>query len=425
MINVVTALEHEDLPVDEQTANGIRPHEVAHLTAISERCRGFCQVGNGRIRLSRYVGLTRIGERLLEVLPKAEGSDACEEACRGTLLRLLGLGRRITIHSEGSAEHALRNRPLLETFIEIYFREVSALQRGGLIRRYQRMEEDLGLIRGRLMLQRQVARHGMRPDRLACAFDELTPDNDWNRVLKAALVASRSWLNRMVLRRRWSELYAGFDEVGLPMNPRDALGELSPDRQSRRYGEAVRWARWIIEHLSPNLRAGGSTAPSMLFDMSVLFEEAIAAHLMRELQHVAPLWSLRTQERGEHLARSLDSGRESVGLKPDLILQGPARRQIIADTKWKRPAVTRGELTPDVGDVHQMLAYAAAYRCDRLVLIYPWAPEQEQVSRTRLQLPEVAGVTPVLELASVDVGADTLPLRVGGDASLAGLLTAS
>lgn len=311
MTGVVTALEHDSLLVGEANDQGISVDELQQLMRIADWCPGFCQVGHRRVRLTSYAGLARLGGRILEILPKVSDGDASAEACRGILLRLLRLARRIKIRSQGGTDHAQRRSPLLEVFIKHYFDEVTTLQRGGLIRRYQRRQDDLGLIRGRLLLQRQIARHGVRPDRLTCAFDELTPDNDWNRVLKAAMYACRPWLHSLALQQRWSGLWAGFDGVSLPEQPAEALGSLSPDRQSSRYSDAVRWARWIIEHLSPNLRAGVHTAPSMLFDMNQLFEQAVAQQLERQLRGSESGWQIRDQVRDHHLARRVGD-RKSV-----------------------------------------------------------------------------------------------------------------
>lgn len=421
MTGVITALEHNSLLLGEASDQSISVDELQQLMRIADWCPGFCHVGHRQVRLTSYAGLVRLGGRVLEILPKVSEGDASAETCRGILLRLLRLARRINIRSQGDADHAQRRSPLLEAFIKHYFDEVTTLQRGGLIRRYQRRQDDLGLIRGRLLLQRQIARHGMRPDRIACTFDELTPDNDWNRVLKAAMNACRPWLHSLALQRRWSELWAGFDGVSLPAQPAEALGSLSPDRQSSRYSDAVRWARWIIEHLAPNLRAGVHTAPSMLFDMNQLFEQAIAQRLARQMRTRESDWQLRDQVRDRHLAHRVGTNRNAIRLRPDILITGPDGQRFIADTKWKLPSFTNGEIQPSAQDVHQMLAYAAAFRCERLALIYPWQPGLIHEPSNSLRLPELAGVAPILDIICIDVGDDALPVRSGQESPISEL----
>jgi len=65
-----------------------------------------------------------------------------------------------------------------------------------------------------------------------------------------------------------------------------------------------------------------------------------------------------------------------------------------------------GEIQPAAQDVHQMLAYAAAFRCERLALIYPWQPGTIPSGSNSLKLPEIAGVEPILDIICIDVGDD-------------------
>src|SRR3546814_14052937 len=81
-----------------------------------------------------------------------------------------------------------------------------------------------------------LAAHGMRPDLLACRFDELTADNAWNQVLCSALAAVRPWIDNIADGRRWLELAQAFDEVTPCRDALSLVRALTPDRQARPYG---------------------------------------------------------------------------------------------------------------------------------------------------------------------------------------------
>src|SRR3546814_18953370 len=90
----------------------------------------------------------------------------------------------------------------------------------------------------------------MRPDLLACRFDELTADNAWNQVLCSALAAVRPWIDNIADGRRWLELAQAFDEVTPCRDALSLVRALTPDRQARPYAAAMRWAELILRLLS-------------------------------------------------------------------------------------------------------------------------------------------------------------------------------
>jgi 5-methylcytosine-specific restriction enzyme subunit McrC len=305
--------------------------------------------------------------------------------------------------------------PLLEVFIATFFDSVTTLARGGLLRQYQPRHEDLAVVRGRIDLSRQFGANANRPDRLTCHYDDLTADNPWNRVLKKALSCTRAWIRRADLHRRWAELMGVLDDVddsGL------ALGELDRlpfTRQAERYRDAVDWARWIIAFLAPSLRAGVDEAPALLFDMNKLFESAVAAEFRQRVRWT-PEISVDVQDNSHFLGTLVDGERvePAFRLKPDLILRHGAEVLRIADTKWKRVRLGgRRHLVPDEEDVYQMLAYAAAFGCHDLQLIYPWHPGLASASPAEIRLAPLHGRAPILRVSCVDVYDDELPLRIG------------
>ena len=65
--------------------------------------------------------------------------------------------------------------------------------------------------------------------------------------------------------------------------------------------------------------------------------------------------------------------RDAFMMKPDLSLRNGKRVAFILDAKWKR-IETRGEDPKhgiDQGDMYQLYAYAKAYECDVVALVYP------------------------------------------------------
>jgi 5-methylcytosine-specific restriction enzyme subunit McrC len=413
-------LEHETLPItSEGSAESLSLAEAEVLLQVADTRRGFCERRYRSVRLAQHCGVVNLGQRVLEVLPKVgAGEDAASG--RGVLLRLL---RASAVHEAFQilpAAQWLERVPLLEIFIAAFMDAVTEIVRGGLLRQYAEHEEDLRVVRGRIVTGRQFGVHFNRPDLVAVRFDEHTADNRWNRFLKAALRTCRPWIVSSDLHRRWIELIATFEDVAdIVVAPGD-LDQLVFNRQATRYRRAMDWVRWILALLSPAMRAGDARAPSFLFDMNRVFELAVANVLHRRIAAEHPELEIRSQATGRHLARlERGAGRRVYGLRPDLVVRDGRSIRVIADTKWKRIEVTRsGYLRPTLTDVHQMHAYAAAFGVDKLVLIYPAHEATARTTPTEFALPSRGTEPPVLSVVCIDVHRDDLPIVTGAESLL-------
>lgn len=410
--STLTAVEYQVLPVGAE-GGALSSADAERLAVLAEERPGFCVLGHRSVRLAQFVGLVNLGEgRVLEVLPKI-GETADPARARGTLLRLLRLAFDLPVFSDGSVEHGLQQqRDLLDVFVLAYLRSLSSLVRAGLVRRYRAEEDDLGVVRGRLVLHRQVGVHAMRIDRIACRFDDLTTDNAWNQVLKAALMAVRPWAHGLESGRLWLEMASALDEVSLRRDGLALGATLLADRQVNHYTSALRWATWILRLLSPDVRAGSSQAPELLFDMNKLFEAAVTTKLQRRASTVG--LQLLAQHSGRYLAHlEGDCSKRFFRLRPDLVLLAGQTLLAVADTKWSRLEMDRqGRLVPGDSHAYQLHAYVAAYPCEEAVLIYPWHGGLGGAHPTSYRLPDAGPRKPVLHVICVDVEDDDLPIRL-------------
>lgn len=402
-VRYLTAFEHQRIGVsDVPGAQTLTHQEAEHLSLIGELRPRFCERGYGDLKLAQYCGVVSMGGRVLEVLPKTETESSAED-CRGMLIRMLREASHVPIFKHLPASQRLQHSPLLEVFIAAFLEAVAQIVRGGLLRQYREQEEDLLVVRGAVNFARQFTGNANRPDRLACRFDELTADNAWNRSVRAGIWAVKPWISNVALYRKWTELAAVFDEVQPVPVTWQSLDRLVFNRQAERYRLAIEWVRWIVRLLSPGLRAGVNHAPGLLFDMNVLFQEAVAGALRRRV--ASGVVELETQARDHHLASLFGAAQKRVfGLKPDLVLRRGREVAAIGDTKWKRLEVDASRaLLPDEADVYQMLAYAAAYRCENLALIYPWHSGLVGSAETRFELPPIGDLHPTLSIVCVDM----------------------
>lgn len=411
----LTAFEHQPIPVGGHVdGNGLSNSEADYLSFLSELRPGFCERGYRSVRLAQYCGVVSLGERMLEILPKVADLEPAAE-CRGVLLRLLQQAEEFPLFQHLSAGQHLRHAPLLEVFISAFFDTVTEIVRGGLLRQYMVHEEDLQVVRGCIVANRQFAVHSNRPDRIACRFDELTANNIWNQLIKTGLRLVRPWIRSLELNRRWVELMAVFDEVDDTRVELREFKRLVFNRHAMRYRVVTDWVRWILSLQSPDLRAGQNDAPGLLFDMNLLFQSAIASVLRRRAGTFRNM-QVTSQDSGSYLASLAGSQtHRAFALRPDLVMWHGGQVAAIGDTKWKRVEVSQsGYLKPTPADIYQMHAYATKYQCECLALIYPWHEGLRGSKETTFVLPPVGYLHPRVEVLCVDVHTDSFELRSGG-----------
>lgn len=417
----LSAFEHDRLPV---TAGGsgeaLSEREAVRLTELASLRPGFCARGHQSVRFAQFVGLVGLGERVLELLPKTVEGDSTGRS-RATLLSLLQLSRNLKSSRVGQATHDLDRHTLLEVFISAFFDEVAGLVRAGLVRRYLRQEEVLPVIRGRFLVGRHTAQRGPLYDRVVCGFDDLTSDHLLNRVLHAALDATRPWIDSLDLGRRRLDLVNAFADVELVRVSAEEVEALALDRQTATYGPALEWAKFILRNLSPALRSGQARAPGLIFDMNQLFERAIA-NLMR--RKTSPHETLTTQHTGLHLAQLAD-GKQTprYGMRPDIVVERGERPIAVADTKWARVSTdSNGFLVPEREHVYQMQAYASVYPCEEFALVYPWHVGLAGARPTTLRLPRVGDREPFLSVFCIDVASASMAAHGPATGTIATLL---
>ncbi|MBP8962802.1 MAG: hypothetical protein KBG39_07645 [Opitutaceae bacterium] len=409
----LSVFEHASVSVEREAGpNVLSEDEADRLDLLTESKPGLCTRGYRNVKFAQYCGIASLGDRAIEILPKVGEVGGYAES-RDVLLRLLRASQDSSSQRLAAVGQGLGSAPLMEVFIKVFFDEIAALMKGGLLRRYRELEEDCLAVRGSILLRRQLTTLANRPDRIACRFDDLTADNRWNRLIKAGLSAVRPWLRSYNLQRTWVELMSAFDEVSDAADAHALLASLQYDRQGGRYRPAIGWVERILNFLAPNLRAGRKHAPGLLFDMNRLFESVVTER-MRSLGWKHQL-SVEAQNDSKPLAHLCGSpGRAEFRLRPDVLFTDRGSPVAIADAKWKRPKLDRdGVLVPAEADVYQIHAYSAAWKCQHLALVYPWDEQLQEARPTLFNLPANGDRRPQLAVLCLDIGRDDLPLRLG------------
>jgi 5-methylcytosine-specific restriction enzyme subunit McrC len=393
-----------------EAANAWREaHRLSHAPLAFSGPRGET------LTARQWVGVVEAGGVRVEVYPKLDArlldaeTLADGEGAGGVLSDLLWLMEVAREETPVAADTAgLDETPLefVEVFALLLARNLRAELTRGPARRYVAREDDLKTVRGRIDLRQQATRHWGRMDKIACRWDEFTPDVALNQVLRCACRVLRERVSGVGTRRLLTdcvEMLDDVEDVPVPVALNAARNPRPFDRGTERFRLPYHLAVRLLSATGHALRTASAETYVFLTDMNVLFERF--AHAVLEARFGVPV---QTQQPVWYLLPELARGR--VAQKPDFYWRHGGQVWI-GDAKYKHltrgrnrpltfdalpdpddPALPAGRvLSPD--DVRQLTVYAELDRRKRgetpgseppapasLALLYPYVGTGEAVT---------------------------------------------
>ena len=382
-MTAIRVAEYARLPIKKDGGpQALTPRQAEVLREQQETLPGGAvRWGHKEVRFAQYCGVIGLGRDTIEVLPKIYGKGDAPEAGRRVLLRMLYLARHMKISPVGAAGIDLQHHHLLDVFIRHFCEELFAQLRKGALLRYVHREDNLPVLRGRLLIDRQLKLNSGHQGRLYCTFDELVEDNMYNQYIKCALRVVHGQARSLAAKRPATELLYRFDGVR-DRRPEECRNWKLPERRdTKRFESVFRQCGWFLSGLGQDVATGEKQSLSVLFDMNQLFEEFITAKLRKETRHASfRMWA---QGPRRHLVSEAD-GRLRFSMKPDITFLEPGGKvTAVLDTKWKVLDSDADKYDISQGDLYQMIAYGMRYRCSNLTLIYP---KQDRIRRDEIEL---------------------------------------
>jgi 5-methylcytosine-specific restriction enzyme subunit McrC len=342
--------------------------------AIFRWRRNHCFVGP-------WVGVMQIPGLQLEILPKTDEStsqDSDQEVrdIRCNLMEMLLRGGLGAVRARGVADLGLKRGNLHDQLVDAFLeRALFELQRG-LDRGYATEEDNLAVLRGRLLFSRHVARNAAQKTRFYCRHDVLTEATQISVRLKQACRVLAARAMPVTVGVKCHQVLTLLDDVpDVPFRHRE------PDpvftRQNERFADIYGFACMLLEGQTADARSGDVETFSLLFDMEQVFERYIAAFLAVEVVQRFDGANLYPQARGHRFSLYRDQHEHVLRMAPDLLFVhevAGTKKSLIVDTKWKRLSDEEGR-RPSRPDLYQLYAYLHRYDCARAYLLYPKAAD--------------------------------------------------
>ena len=378
---ILTLFEHQFLPYSALGLSATDPFCAAVDRLNAAAGREILQAGRTGLRAGAWVGVVRVGPRLIEILPKIDYQSGDQAAAppaasaAHNLLALLAYAADLPLRALAPA--GLRARPggwtgLLTALFAASLRQALA---AGPAQAYVEREDCLPVLRGRWDLPRQARQPLPAGHCLAVTYADYSADTPLNQVLRLAVedllpvTSDRHTLGVL------ADLRARLWQVSLRPDLRAAPPPaIVFDRQSEPFRVAYQLASLFLAGSAVMLRAGPLPAFAFVFDMNRLFERFTAGFLAR---HQAAIWPpgwegvrlLAQHSLGAAAYLASQAGRPVLRVQPDLCFTraGSPYPLLVADTKYKQLGPTGAP--PE--DVYQMLAYLLRLNCPRGLLLYP------------------------------------------------------
>lgn len=338
-----------------------------------------------RVRARSWVGVVRLDGVEIRIVPKLAGDHLGLVRLLESVSGLEGLTRL-----RGVASLQVVGDSLFDLVALLFVEACEGIIRRGLLAGYLEREEDLPIVRGRILADRQVLERFGLLDRIICRFDELEHDIDENRLLAATIRIAHRRVRTASVRRRLARVRAVMEPICDPtkLDVRNVRAQIIYDRLNSHYRQAHGLASMVLDALGiEDLLAPGDTRSfTFLLDMNLLFERFVEQLVRRSLANGH--FSVCSQASHSSIIWNVTAHQTYARVRPDTIVEsrdGPLTRVAI-DAKYKlydqRPL--------DQSDIYQVFLYAYAMgvrggqQVPAALIIYP--ASSSETNPVRLQI---------------------------------------
>ena len=330
---------------------------------------------------SQFIGAIALPNRLIEIKPKIDIQN---------IFFMLTYAYELADFRKEEFPYE-ETEDIFEFLVDIYTQHLQDLvRRQGLHKGYVDYEENLGSVKGRILILENMRINPFMHHQIYCKYSELTVDILENQILRYTLSRlSRNHYKNPELPRRIRNLQYHFDEVSLEYLTEDVFSKLNYTRLNQHYESIHNMSRIFIRNMGLEYELGESKFPSFLLDMNLLFQDFITGYITPRLPcEILPKESVYLDEK------------EKIKTEPDIRIKKNDKDLLVLDTKWKK--IKDKEIKHS--DIYQVLSYTIALDIDRGVLIYP-EHEIENNQEKEIEY-TIKNVNKKIKILTVNLGRD-------------------
>lgn len=361
---------------------------------------------HGRNELGTYgaVGVVATENCQIEILPKIDDPNRIEDdndCARKRLIQMLAVVHNLEFATGRQTDLNWQSETILEIFITKFCNQLEEAFKRGLPTQYLEEEDDLPALRGKLNIVKQFSVYAVRPDKLACRFDNRSANIPLNQTVLAAVNLLGRITQSQENRRLLLHMRFVYEEVSDVVWSVLREKTVHFDRTNDQWKEVYETARLFLDRMYQSTSIGGQKGYALLFNMSELFEGYIFKLLKDKF--VGFGYSVESQyAKKQVLFNKFRHG--LFGTKLDIAMLQNGQTKLIIDTKWKRLSEPANITTKvDQSDIYQMIAYGELYDCSDVVLLYPHNRELGQIPINEQFFVKEYGANKRIHIATIDV----------------------
>jgi 5-methylcytosine-specific restriction enzyme subunit McrC len=360
--NHISVFEHERLKLHQKGFD--EPHLLALQQYHGDKGTPFFSLLHKGVKFNSHVGVIKVGELSIEVLPKADKNSRDDV---GTWRKLLiGMIRSVglfTIHAPTSAALSLKHDFILDLYFDLFLREVEYLFHKGLINQYRKTEGNRFALKGSLLFGKHIQQNLVHQERFYVRHSIYDQAHLLHQLLyKTLLLLKRINTNR-ALKSRIGALLLHFPEMKDLTVTEATFNKIVYNRKTESYQEVMKIVRLLLLNYHPDLSRGRNDVLALMFDMNALWERFVFVSLRKHLDKSIKVKAQNSQD----FWRPTDGRSRKV--RPDILIR-KGEKTIILDTKWKNIGKK-----PSVEDLRQMYVYAELFKAQKVALVFPGVGE--------------------------------------------------
>jgi 5-methylcytosine-specific restriction enzyme subunit McrC len=328
-----------------------------------------------KIRFCNYVGVIKVKNLTIEILPKTDRHSASDSQWQNVLLEMLTISLQVKAKTTTRADIHIRQHSVLETYLQLFLEETQRLIHQGLVKKYRKNISNQNTLKGKLLFNQHVTKNMVHAERFFVSHEVYDRNNIYNAILEETLYCINAINASDSINKMASKILLDFPECNKPKISAGLFEKLVYDRKTESYKNAIELARIILLNYHPDLKGGNNNILAIMFDMNLLWESFIYKMIAIAGNDDETKCSVFPQEvRGfwEH------PHNWTLHLKPDIVVrktEGPDTSVYILDTKWKYQKDTTTE------EARQMYAYGNYWGASKRYLLYPDKVESESVRK--------------------------------------------
>lgn len=222
---------------------------------------------------------------------------------------------------------------IYDLFAEIIHKGVNRQLKQGLYKEYITQQEDLPTIRGKIVLRDSIHNKIQRKQLMACEYDELSEDNLFNQILKAAtILLIKEVAVKKERKRKLQKILFHFSSIST-IDPRQInWNSLQFQRNNQTYQMLLNLCRFIIEGLLLTTESGVYKLPTFSEEnLALLFERFVFEYYQKHYPNLrprAPFITWNTYNQDDYQGKFL-----LPQMKTDIVLYN-RNDVLIIDTKF-------------------------------------------------------------------------------------------